>query len=148
MAEVQEPDRGHVATQHTADVGLRAWASDRRTLFEEAAAGLAAISADVDPEAAREAVPVETDGDDLEQLAFTWLNELIGLAEDRRQALCRAEVAELDQDEAWRLRARAWFAPYDGSRVRPRLQVKAATMHGLQVEELPDRWELEAYLDV
>ena len=141
--------RGHQIIGHTADVGLQATATDTAALFEEAGLALAELSADVAQPAGLVAVDVDTEAHDLAQLAYRWLNELIGLAEDRGEALARSEVSSMrSQDGGWRLRGRAWFAPFAGTSVRPRLQVKAATMHGLRVERSPHGWELEVYLDV
>jgi SHS2 domain-containing protein len=141
--------RGHQVIGHTADVGLKATAADSAALFEEAASALAELSADVALPARLVAVDVQTEAHDLAELAYRWLNELIGLAEDCGEALARTEVSSVrGHGGGWRLRGRAWFAPFGGASVRPRLQVKAATMHGLRVEGSPDGWELEVYLDV
>ncbi|MGZ6372803.1 MAG: archease [Candidatus Limnocylindria bacterium] len=139
----------HRAIAHTADVGLRAAAGTGERLLEEAAAALAELSNDVGPTQGLRSQGVEIEADDLEQLVFHWLNELIGLAEIRGEALVRTAVTSLHQGRAgWVVRSRAWFAPFDGMKVRPRLQVKAVTMHRLCVTRGPDGWALEAYLDV
>jgi SHS2 domain-containing protein len=141
--------RWHEAVAHTADVGLRAAAPDGRGLFEEAAAALAELAADVGAEAMARASKIELHGDDLEQLAFAWLSELIGLGEERGEALVWAEVARLEPHESgWMLEGRGWYAPYDETAVRPRLGVKAVTMHRLLVSPGPTGWALEAFLDV
>lgn len=144
-----QPRRAHAVLRHTADVGLRATALDCKALFEEAAAGLAELSADVIGSVPRQPLAIEVGADDLEQLAFGWLNEIIGVADDRGEALVDCEVVKLEAHEnGYMLRGRAWFAPFDGHLVRPRMQVKAATMHRLRVARTKHGWELEAYLDV
>lgn len=141
--------RWHRAVDHTADVGLRAAAGTGEALFEEAAAALAELSSDVGRTAELRSEVLEIEADDLEQLVFRWLNELIGLAEVRGEALARTTVSRLRQGRAgWVVRGRAWFAPFDANQVRPRLQVKAVTLHRLRVTRGPEGWGLEAYLDV
>lgn len=141
--------RWHRVLAHTADIGLRAAAPDRAGLFEEVASALAEVAADIGPTVRLESLPVEVFAEDLPALAFGWLNELIGLGEVRGEALARAEVLSVDAAAGgWMVRGRAWFAPYDGPHVRPRQQVKAATLHRLRVVEGSQGWMLEAYFDV
>ena len=141
--------RWHEAVDHTADVGLRAAAPDVDGLFEEAASALAEVSADVVGADPLHSEIVDIMAVDLEGLLFRWLNELIGLAEVRGEALVRTEVSSVERGPAgWAARGRAWFAPFDATGVRPRLQVKAVTLHRLRVARGRDGWTLEAYLDI
>jgi SHS2 domain-containing protein len=94
---------------------------------------------------------VEIEADDLVGLAFAWLNELIGLAQARGEAVSRTEVSAVEETATgWRLRARAVFEPYtdDGGAARARLDVKSATFHRLEVGPADGGWVLTAYLDV
>ena len=158
--------RFHEALPHTADAGLRACAPDLAALFEEAAAALAELAADIAPDARRTSeARIELHAADLVGLAFAWLNELIGLSDAGRGPLAATAVERIasigsarpaaSADAAapgppggWSLTGRAWFARVDRDRVRPRLGVKSATFHGLSVEESPVGWSLVAYLDV
>lgn len=142
--------RRHRSLAHTADAGLHAEAPTLEALFEEAAAALAELSADVAPDAvpdAAEAVALEAA--DLPGLAFAWLNELVGLADARHAALARTAVERVEEAEGgWRLVARAWFVPRDGRRARARRDVKSATYHRLAVESAGGGWRLTAYMDL
>lgn len=147
--------RRHEAIAHTADVGLRATGPDLAALFEEAAAALADLMADVAGGAA--ALPDETvrlEAADLPALAYAWLNELVGLADARRATLVATTVERLDRTvllgpvDRWRLVGVVSLAPLADPAVRPRLGVKSATYHRLAVEAVPDGWAMTAYLDV
>jgi SHS2 domain-containing protein len=145
--------RGHEIIPHTADTGLRAWASDLCGLFEEAAAALAEIAADVSqvPLSAdqQDAVPIILEAEDLAGLAFAWLNELVSLADVRRAALAGTSVQRVDSAPGrCGLRALARYIERDTPGVRPRHDVKSATYHGLVVEGEAGGWSLTAYLDV
>ena len=149
--------RRHELVGHTADIGLRATAADLPALFEEAGLALAEASADVPAgsgggaETHGLAEVVDLEADDLVGLAFGWLNELIGLAQARGEAVSRTRVSALDETATgWRLRARAVFEPYtdDGGAARARLDVKSATFHRLEVGPADGGWALTAYLDV
>lgn len=159
--------RGHEILAHTADAGLGARAPDLPALFEEAAAALGELAADVDPGEPADDVPVELSAPDLVGLAYAWLNELIGLADARAAAVARARVERVAfeqaapravgpgesavdrrDEQAAVLRATVGLVPC-GPRARPRLDVKSATYHGLAVEPRPGGgWILTAYLDV
>lgn len=152
MAHTQ---RRHEVVDHTADARIRARASTLAGLFEEAAAALSTLTVEITPDAADpEWVEVEVEGHDLEHLAFAWLNELIALAEVRRQAIASAHVVELREIDrgathpAWRLCGRVGFRVFDPERVRTLRQAKAATLHGLDVRQGPDDWHLVAVVDV
>ena len=142
-------DRWHRLLAHTADVGFRAAAPNAAGLFEEAAAALAELSADVHGTEQLEPQPIGVAAADLTELMFRWLNELIGLAEVRGQALVRADASRVEADgPGWAVNGTAWFAPFDGTDVRPRLQVKAATLHRLRVVPARAGWRAEAYVDI
>ena len=140
--------RWHAAVGHTADVGVRATAPDIEGLLEEAAVALAELSAEVGSVSSARTEPIEVRGDDLTALTYAWLSELVGLADALGEALVRAEVHRVEATlHGYFARGVATFAAY-GARVRPRMQVKAATFHRLKVTREPDGWALEAYFDV
>ena len=153
--------RRHELVGHTADIGLTAAAADLPSLFEEAASALAEASADVDArlaEARRRGAErgesIELDAGDPVALAYAWLNELIGLAQARGEALARTAVTVVEPvaaGDAWRLVGRAWFVPFaagEGGGARARLDVKSATFHRLAVDRDGPSWRMTAYLDV
>jgi SHS2 domain-containing protein len=147
--------RGHELRPHTADAAICAWAPTLTTLLEEAAAGLAELSADVEPEAVPPNGPrrerVEVRALDLDALVVAWLNELIALV-DIHGALTGTRVEEAARDAPggeWRLRAEATLVPFDGRLVRRRDDVKSATYHRLAVRQGPSgAWALDCIVDV
>lgn len=152
--------RGHRILPHTADAGIAAEGPTLEALFEEAAAAIAELSADVEqaepPEAAETGRgpgrhvrrSVELSAPDLVGLAFAWLNECIGLVDVVGAIVgCRVFAVDVRSGEA-RLRASVDLVPFDGIRVRRRADVKSATYHGLAVEPAAGGWRLTAYLDL
>lgn len=129
-------------------------------LYEEAAAALAGLTVAARPGiSATEWLDVDVTADDLELLAYAWLNELIGLAEVERGGIVAGSVVELRSGEgdaagdaaisaSWHLAGRIGIHPFDELDVRALRQVKAATLHGLRVQSGPEGWLLEAVLDM
>ena len=165
--------RGREILPHTADTGLRAWAPDLPGLFEEAAAAVAEIAAEVPTEVRAvmasgvpgdgiaSGVPgggtvvgadegrILLDAPDLVGLAFAWLNELVGLADVRHAALAGTCVQRVGVAAGGcQIEARAWFVDRAAPGVRLRHDVKSATYHGLVVEREDETWSLTAYLDI
>jgi SHS2 domain-containing protein len=148
-------ERRHEVVDHTADARLRVWAETLPALFEETCAALSTLTVEIDPGVPHPAwVETEVDGHDLEHLAFAWLNELIALAEMRHRAIACAEVIELTEagpeagDRSWRLRGRVGLQAFDPAAVRALRQVKAATLHELEIGGGRDGWHLAAVVDI
>ncbi|MBY0514706.1 MAG: archease, partial [Gemmataceae bacterium] len=98
----------HELFEHTADLGLRAYATDLDTLFAEAAACLTAAIVE-DPSAVRAAEPavIEVAGTDREFLLFDWLRELLMQADERHLVFGKFDVTVTDTG----LTGAAWGEP-------------------------------------
>jgi len=138
-------DAGFEITDHTADVGIRAFGPTREDVFEQAA--LAMFSQICDPATVKSrddlAIVLEAPGDDL--LLAAWLNELLFLFETRRVVF--ASFA-LDRVEGGRLWGRARGEKRNSRRHHIETTVKAATYHGLELRRADDGWEGTVLLDV
>jgi SHS2 domain-containing protein len=131
--------------EHEADVGLIVRAESGSELF--ATAGLALFEHVCAPDAVEERECYELAGEagGVESLFVDWLNDLVFLFEGRG-VVCRRFAFPEWSPTAYR--AEAFGEPVDEARHEPRDLVKAATYHGLSVEELPGRWEARVILDV
>ncbi len=115
---------------HTADVGIVAYGRSLEELFANAAVGMMSFlidAATVRPGAKR---TITVDADDRAGLLIAWLNELLVLLNADGFIPGRFTVQELTDT---RLRAEVAGEPVDPSRHRFRLDVKAATYHGLEI---------------
>jgi SHS2 domain-containing protein len=161
--------RGHRSEGHTADAAVCAWASSLPALFEEAAMALVDLADVVPPGTqATEWHDVEVRADDLDGLAFAWLNELIGLIEVAHHAIVATAVGVIGDatvieesapvssplvvratpgPAAWCLVGRVGLHAYDDV-VQALRHVKAATFHGLRVTQAPAGWSLHAVVDL
>jgi protein archease len=137
---------------HTADVGLRARGASLADLFETAARAMFSIEYDLSAVEAREERPVEAQADDVEGLLETWLSELLWLHDATGFVPGTVSVREIglvaEGEPVVRVAGAAggrllgdWFEQRGP-------QIKAVTLHGLEVRQAGDHWEATVYLDV
>lgn len=141
--------------EHTADVGFVVKGASLSDLFETAAQAMFSIEYDLSVVGFEIESPVSATADDLEELLVAWLSELlylhdaegfvpgdflvveVGEPPDRRagspQFLCRGVARGRTIGE--------WF-----EQTGP--QIKAVTLHGLEIKEHRGNFEATVYLDV
>ena len=140
---------GFELLEHTADVGIRAWAATLEEAFEHATEGLAEVQGALAPEGSGrerhgEPVPVEVTAPDPGGLLVDWLNEVLWLWEVRRASLAEVRVERVADGVA-----AGWVELSSGGPAPDGTFVKAVTYHGLRVEPDPGGgWLVEVYLDV
>ena len=131
--------------EHTADIGLRARAGDLDTLFVEIARAFFSVIVENPTEirAVNEfSVSVETD--QLDDLMYDWLAELLYLFDTEHVLLCEFDVTVQDG----RLAATVRGEPVDEARHRLDMEVKAITYHELKVERNGEEWLAEVIVDL
>lgn len=132
----------HRFEDHTGELRLWVRAPTLAELFAEAGRGLAAIMlGDRDHTATEQAEACEVEAPDLAALLVAWLNELIFLSEIHKKVYTEFQIEELTDRK---LRAHVRGVPTTALRT----QVKAATLHGLAIEELPNGFSTSVVLDV
>jgi SHS2 domain-containing protein len=133
--------------EHTADLGLRIFATDLPDLFRTAGEGLF----DVIMANRRDVQVVVTESvllsaETTEDLLFKWLNELIFLSETQHRLYTRFDVA-LDA-LGCRLEGAIEGEPIDRARHVLDHEVKAATRHALSLRPEQGGWVAEVILDI
>jgi SHS2 domain-containing protein len=169
---------GWELVDHTADVMVRAFGASREEVFEQAALATVSLIYDATAVRAAARHAVELGAPDEELLLAAWLNELLFLIEARHVVFARFEVESVGPEGAGAesagaaggtsgreeaaaaerqtaaaspavmLRATAVGEAFDGRRHAVRSVVKAATLHGLSLREVPGGWEGRVLLDV
>jgi protein archease len=138
---------GFELLEHTADIGIRAWAVTLEEAFEHATSALAEVQGALAPSGGPggdEPVPVEVSAPDPGGLLVDWLNEVLWMLEVSQAGLAAVRVERVAGGVASGSLELAPGGPDpDGT------FVKAVTYHRLRVEPDPDGgWLLEVYLDV
>jgi len=148
------PAPGFELTEHTADVGVRAWGPRREDVFALAARGMLSLVCDPATATGRERYVVEVEAADESLLLAVWLNELLYVVEARGLVFSGEFEIELREEPAGgegarvTLRALAGGEPYDPGRHELCAAVKAATLHRLSLHEVAGGWEGRVLLDV
>jgi len=131
---------------HTADVGIRVWASSLGELLVLAAQAMMQLVVDETPQDCGVSYTVEISGDDQEQLLVNWLSELNYLLQTERFLFADCQEATLT--------ANRFCSQVVGERLHPgqkhlRSEIKAVTYHQIQIRcNAEGVWQAQVYFDV
>ena len=112
---------------HSGDVGIEAWGSDRADLLANLARGLFSLQATGRVESSVEH-SIDVRSGSADELIVDWLSELITASATLGEVF--ADVA-IDVCDETRASGRVWGEAVDEARHELRFDVKAATYHGL-----------------
>ncbi|MDT8395753.1 MAG: archease [bacterium] len=129
----------------TADLGLEAWGETLEEAFVQAGLGLAAVMADLPTEDDKVTRTVLVQAPSPQDLLIRFLNEII-YREDT-EGFIPVNVPSLEI-VGGRLEATLTGMIYDPSRHIINTHVKAATYHGLAIEETPGEVRVRVIFDV
>ncbi len=135
--------------EHTADVGFEVTAASLAGVFTGAAQALLGVIFEGGPPAAEgEPKELELEAPDLETLLVRWLDELIYRVQTLGEVPVQTRVRLEPGDAGWRLSAELKVVPFARLADRFAGEVKAATYHGLRIEQEDGRWRARVILDV
>lgn len=134
--------------EHTADVKFRAYGTTPDQMLSNAAAALFAAMISPDQVTEKEFWPVELEEEELEDLAYQWLSEIVFLFETE-SAVFSSFLVTLARGEggSWRLSAKIGGERMDQKRHSFLAEVKAVTRHKFVIEK-NERWCIQVVLDV
>lgn len=133
----------------TADVGFVAEGPDPGTCFAAACAATLATMLD-NPESLRPSVerPLHVEAESLDLLLLRLLEELVFYKDAEHLFLAVDAVRVVGDDGAWQATAMGRGEAVDRSRHRLAADVKAVTLHGLEVEPTATGWRASVVLDI
>lgn len=141
--------------EHTADVGFEAHGASLSDLFEVAAQAMFSFEYDTSTVGFEREVAVSAEADDLEELLVAWLSELLWVHDAEDFVPGDFIVVELGEppmrregDYKFRVRGTARGRMFGDWFVQTGPQLKAVTLHGLEVRERRRGYECRVYLDV
>ncbi|MCQ9207776.1 MAG: archease [Omnitrophica bacterium] len=130
---------------HTADIGIRAYGKDLKSLFANAAYGMFDIMADLKNVRLREGLKIKLEAPNIEELFLSWLSELLYHYNSKKIIFKEFMVDKLTENA---INATAKGERLDLKRHTLKTEIKAATYHELKVEKIKDSWQAEVILDV
>ena len=130
---------------HTADIGITAFARDLPEAFGNAAYAMFDILTDTDKIKEIEKVHLRVSATNIEELLVTWLDELLYRYETERFIFKRFAVEDMNDRS---LSAVVFGEKVDPKRHEIRTEIKSVTYHQLRVEKIHDGWKVQVIFDV
>jgi SHS2 domain-containing protein len=135
---------GHETVEHTADLAIRAWGPDLRSLIEEAAAGMLDLMLGAAP-APVQRVEVVAEGLDTEELLVDCLREILALWNVDGLLPVSVRVCDIQEQRAV---CGVGVVPGEQAAGVLEQEIKAATYHGLEIVYAGDHLEVSVVFDV
>ncbi len=130
-----------------ADSAFEAEADSLEDLFQTCALATFEVMADTSTIKSQSKEEVELAAENLEELLFDWLAELIYLKDSQSILFGKFEV-QIKEEEGYRLFASVWGEPADQKKHKVRVDVKAVTYHLLEVKQVEGKWIAKVVLDI
>lgn len=131
--------------EHTADIGFEAFGKTREEVFANAGRALQSLMVDLNSIVPRDEIQIKVEGADPAGLLVNWLSEILY----RIDAECRLfNDFSINSISDRSLSAVSRGEPFDRARHQVNLQVKAITYHQLALDETPDGWRAQVYVDI
>ncbi len=131
--------------EHTADIGVRAYGKTLQELFVNAARGLFDIIADLEGLKTSTSIKIKLEAPNAEELLIAWLDELIYNFYTKNIIFSEFKISDLTDKS---IKAEAFGRHIGNKKSRLKAEVKAATYHGLKIEEKNKRYEVQIIFDV
>jgi len=129
-----------------ADAAFQAEAESLEELFALCAQAAFDVMADTKTIEPKSKEAVELAGENLDELLFDWLAELIYLKDLKSMLFSRFDL-EIQKKNGYSLKASIWGEPADQKKQRGRVDVKAGTYHLLEVKKEDNKWTARVVLD-
>ena len=131
--------------EHTADIGFEAFGATRKEVFANAGCALMHLMVDLETIVPGEKLSLRAEASDLPNLLVNWLSEILYLFDAEGWLFRDFRVQEFGEKV---ITAAARGETFDRTRHRAKLLVKAVTYHQLALEETPQGWRAQVYVDV
>jgi SHS2 domain-containing protein len=137
--------------EHPADVGFLAYGKTLVELFENAALAMCSLACAQEKIEEREQREIVATGADMESLMYSWLTEILAVADAEQLVFRRVSVSELREPQGSTPGTAKGFAhgkKFDRSRHAAGTYIKAVTLHQFAVERTSEGFRARVYLDL
>jgi SHS2 domain-containing protein len=147
MVQVECP--GYTHMEHTADEIVVATGRTLEEAFENAAIGVYEVITDTSKVKPARRVDVRVRGDDLENLLYRWIEELLIITDSEGLVFSIARVCRIQKEnDGYSLDGAVWGEPFDPERHEHRTIVKAMTYAQMEIRKEGDCWRLQFVVDI
>ncbi|MEM2889118.1 MAG: archease [Candidatus Bathyarchaeia archaeon] len=141
--------KGFEFLEHTADAYIAAYGKDLAEAFENAALAMFETMTDTKKVKPLNERTVEARGSDTQSLLYNWLEKLLVMFEVERMLLSKFRIEKILQTElGFMLFAKVYGEPYDSSRHKQKVGVKAVTYHRMELDETANGVVVKFILDI
>ncbi|ACI19019.1 archease [Dictyoglomus thermophilum] len=130
---------------HTADIGIIVYGETKEKAFEAAAEAMFDLMCPLEKIQEKESFDIEVDGEDLESLLVTWLNELLYVFEVQKLLFKRFEVTLIGNNQ---LISHCYGEKFDPKKHEITREIKAVTYNLLKIEQREDKWIIQVVFDI
>ncbi len=132
----------------TADLGVEAMGKSLEEAFKEGAKGLYNIMVDIDKVDKKEKIEFEVTGEDLEELLYNFLNELLFYTDVEGIVFNDFDIKIERDDSGYRLKCTAYGEKIDKEKHNIKEEVKAVTYHKMEVKKENGKWKVRYIVDL
>ena len=132
----------------TADLGVEAKGKSLEEAFKEGAKGLYNIMVDIDKVDKKEKIEFEIEGEDLEELLYNFLNELLFYTDVENLVFSDFDVKIEKDNNGYRLKCIAYGEKINKEKHNIKEEVKAVTYHMMEVKQEEDGWKIRYIVDL
>jgi len=135
--------------EHTADVYVRAYGTDLKEAFENAALALFETMTDTSKIEPRIEDEVEVEAEDEKALLYSWLQEWLIKFDLTGNLYSNFKVESLEKmPNGLKIKGKAWGEPFDPAKHVQKIGIKSITYHRMEIDKKPDRVTLKFIFDV
>lgn len=149
--KIQGVPKPYEILEHPADVGFLAYGGTLAQLFENAALAMCSLACPPEKIEEREEREIVASGTDVESLLYSWLTEILAVADGEQLLFRRARVSELREPQAGipgTARGIAYGEKFDRERHAAGTYIKAVTLHQFAVERTAEGFRARVFLDL
>ena len=133
--------------EHTADIEFEAYGFSLEEAFCNAALAFYNSIVNLSEIEEREKIEVETEGFDLVNLLYNFLEELLFYFDTKGFLGKRVEL-KIEKNKKLKLKAKVFGEFFDESKHNYKTEIKAVTYHQMKVENKNGRWICHVILDI
>ena len=126
---------------HPSDIGIEAFGSGKKELFENSAYGMMEMMYDLSGVPKDKSFDIKVSANDIGSLLISWLSELLYISDSKHVALKDFEISRISDTE---LEAKV----HGGKIGKIKRFIKAATYCQLAIERVKDNWKARIIFDV